>query len=301
MLANTLGAEPRPLKFSRGSHIIFNKPWTGPSLFLPMPGKARYYFVWPHHAGTMVGTTEREVEQIELDPMPSTDEVDEILGRLEKDIPDAGLNRGSACYAFAGIRTLPIRGKDANSAVLSRKHIWTHVNGVLSLLGGKYTTASWTAFEGVKEAAQILGRPLSNAEIQERQDLKKLPGSTSNTESKELINALTHRQLPSEIQDRLLGRYGKRFGDNYLEYVQRSPEKVIELETMIALDTEQVESLEDLMRRRLELEYTEGHGEKYLPIIKEVFRQMRPDIDFDKESTEYLARMQRIHSILGKS
>ena len=301
MLANTLGAEPRPLKFSRGSHIIFNKPWTGPSLFLPMPGKARYYFVWPHHAGTMVGTTEREVEQIELDPMPSTDEVDEILGRLEKDIPDAGLNRGSACYAFAGIRTLPIRGKDANSAVLSRKHIWTHVNGVLSLLGGKYTTASWTAFEGVKEAAQILGRPLSNAEIQERQDLKKLPGSTSNTESKELINALTHRQLPSEIQDRLLGRYGKRLGDNYLEYVQRSPEKIIELETMIALDTEQVESLEDLMRRRLELEYTEGHGEKYLPIIKEVFRQMRPDIDFDKESTEYLARMRRIHSILGKS
>ena len=70
---------------------------------------------------------------------------------------------------------------------------------------------------------------------------------------------------------------------------------------MIALDTEQVESLEDLMRRRLELEYTEGHGEKYLQIIKEVFRQMRPDIDFDKESTEYLARMQRIHSILGKS
>ncbi|MEY4669834.1 MAG: hypothetical protein RL518_2533 [Pseudomonadota bacterium] len=299
-LANTLGAEPRPLKFSRGSHIIFNKPWTGPSLFLPMPGKARYYFVWPHPAGTMVGTTEREVSSVELDPLPSKDEMDEIFGRLEKDIPDAGLNRESACYAFAGIRTLPIRGKNANSTVLSRKHIWTHVNGVLTLLGGKYTTASWTALEGVKEAAQILGKPLSSDALKSRTDLKELPGSASEVECHELQRSLAAHGVSLESQARLLGRYGKRLGDNYLELVDGSTEKLIELETMIALDTEQVESLEDLMRRRLELEYTEGNGERYLPIIGEVFKRMRPDIDFDKERTEYLSRMKTIHSLLGK-
>jgi glycerol-3-phosphate dehydrogenase len=299
-LASTLGSEPRPLKFSRGSHIIFNKPWTGPSLFLPMPGKARYYFVWPHHAGTMVGTTEREVSKIELDPLPSKDEMDEIFGRLEKDIPDAGLNRESACYAFAGIRTLPIRGKNANSTVLSRKHIWTHVNGVLTLLGGKYTTASWTALEGVKEAAQILGNPLSADALKSRTDLKELPGSASEVESDELQRSLATHGVSIESQNRLLGRYGKRLGDNYLEFVDASPEKLIELETMIALDTEQVESLEDLMRRRLELEYTEGHGEKYLPIIGEVFKRMRPEINFEKEKEAYLARMKTIHSLLGK-
>ena len=69
---------------------------------------------------------------------------------------------------------------------------------------------------------------------------------------------------------------------------------------MIALDTEQVESLEDLMRRRLELEYTEGHGERYLSIIGEVFKRVRPDIDFERERGEYLARMRKIHSLLGK-
>jgi glycerol-3-phosphate dehydrogenase len=300
-LASTLGAEPRPLKFSRGSHIIFDKPWTGPSLFLPMPGKARYYFVWPHHAGTMVGTTEREVSGVELDPLPSKDEIEEILGRLEKDIPDAGLNRESACYAFAGIRTLPIRGKNANSTVLSRKHIWTHVNGVLTLLGGKYTTASWTALEGVKKAAQILGKPLSADALKSRTDLKQLPGSASQIECEELQRCLATHGVTIESQNRLLGRYGKRLGDNYLEFVDASPERLIELETMIALDTEQVESLEDLMRRRLELEYTEGHGEKYLPIIGEVFKRMAPEVDFDKEKGEYLSRMRAIHSLLGKA
>ena len=300
-LASSLGAERRPLKFSRGSHIIFSKPWTGPSLFLPMPGKARYYFVWPHPAGTMVGTTEREVSSIELDPLPSKDEMDEIFGRLEKDIPDAGLNRESACYAFAGIRTLPIRGKNANSTVLSRKHIWTHVNGVLTLLGGKYTTASWTALEGVKEAAQILGKPLSADALKSRTDLKELPGSATDVECEELQRSLAAHGVSIESQSRLLGRYGKRLGDNYLEFVDASPEKLIELETMIALDTEQVENLEDLMRRRLELEYTEGHGEKYLPILGEVFKRMRPEVNFEKEKEAYLSRMRTIHSLLGKA
>lgn len=299
-LAKTLGAEPRPLKFSRGSHIIFNKPWTGPSLFLPMPGKARYYFVWPHHAGTMVGTTEREVTGIELDPLPSKDEVDEIFGRLEKDIPDAGLNRESACYCFAGIRTLPIRGKNANSTVLSRKHIWTHNNGVLTLLGGKYTTASWTAFEGVKEAAEILGKPLSKETISARHDVKELPGSAGQSECASIATALAKSGVSADAQTRLLGRYGKRLGDNYLNEIEPSPEKLIELETRIALDTEQVETLEDLMRRRLELEYTQGHGERYLPIIRRVFNEMRPEVDFDKEEAAYLARMRKVNELLGK-
>jgi len=297
-LAQTLGAEPRPLKFSRGSHVIFRNPWKGPSLFLPMPGKARYYFVWPHQAGTLVGTTEREVSDVELDPLPSKDEINEIFDRLDKDIPDAGLNRASACYAFAGIRTLPIRGKDAQSTVLSRKHIWTHTNGVLTLLGGKYTTASWTAFEGVKEAAKLLGKPLMKLQTEDPDELKKLPGSASEREVATLQSALDSRGVRGGDQARLLNRYGKRLGENYLELVAEAPERIVELETMIALDTEQVESLEDLMRRRLELEYTEDHGERFLPIIQDVFRRMRPDINFDAELAAYRERMAQIQNLL---
>jgi len=298
-LAQQLHGEPRPLKFSRGSHIIFNKPWNGPSLFLPIPGRARYYWVWPHPAGTMVGTTEREVSEVELDPLPSRDEIDEILDRLEKDIPDAGLSRAHACYCFAGIRTLPLRGKDAQSSVLSRKHIWTNANGILSLMGGKYTTASWTALEGVKEVARLLGRPLAEDELARRTEVKDLPGSISSGEQDELIQSLElHGVSPHEIHQ-LVGRYGRRLGAHYLEYVEGSGDKRIALETMIALDTEQVETLEDLMRRRLELEYTHDHGIQYLPTIRAVFTQMRPDIDFDREEKAYRERMRAIEALLG--
>ncbi len=294
-LAQQLHGEPRPLKFSRGSHIIFNKPWNGPSLFLPIPGRARYYWVWPHPAGTMVGTTEREVSSLELDPLPSRDEIDEILDRLAQDIPDAGLSRESACYCFAGIRTLPLRGKNAQSSVLSRKHIWSHANGIVTLLGGKYTTASWTALEGVKEVARLLGRPLSETKALEAKDL---PGSISAAEQAELAQSLRLHGVPPEEIQRLIGRYGKRLGTHYLEYAEGSGDTLIALETMIALDTEQAETLEDIMRRRLELEYTYDHGVRYLPTIRAVFRQMRPDVDFDTEERVYVERMKGIEALL---
>jgi len=301
LLAMRLGARPKPIRFSRGSHIIFNKPWVGPSLFLPMPGKARYYFVWPHPAGTMVGTTEREVNELEPDPLPSQDEIEEILGRIERDIPGAGLSRENACYAFAGIRTLPLRDKGAKSSVLSRKHIWSHEDDVLTLVGGKYTTASWTALEGVKMAARLLNAPVSKQVIEAREDLKKLPSSMTPSEEAAIGDALFDLKIDQETRSRLITRYGKRLTSDYLQGLSPDPDKVIAMEAKIALETEQVESLEDLMRRRLELEYEEGHGEVYLPVIREVFRTVRPEIDFDRESSLYLARMARISKLLGRS
>jgi glycerol-3-phosphate dehydrogenase len=298
-VAQEFHGDPRPLTLSRGSHIIFSKPWTGPSLFLPIPGRARYYWIWPHPAGTMVGTTEREITDAELDPLPSRDEVEEILERLTRDVPDAGLSRENACYCFAGIRTLPRRGTSASSTVLSRKHIWTEERGVLTLLGGKYTTASWTALEGVRAAARALGKPFSVKRLSQRPDLVRLPGSFAAGEQEELTRSLELHGLAPEDIARLIGRYGKRLGDHYLAYAEGSREKIIALETMIALDTEQVETLEDLMRRRLELEYTEDHGVRFLPIIESVFKQLRPEIHFADQKNAYLERMRKIEELLG--
>jgi len=296
-VSKELGSSTYPLTFSRGSHIVFSKKWEGPSLFLPMPGKARYYFVWPHLAGTLVGTTEREVTKLELDPVPSPDEVEEIFARLERDIPDAELSRTNACYAFAGIRSLPVRGKNGDSTVLSRKHIWNHERGVLTLLGGKYTTAAWTALEGVQRAARILSQPIDFRKAGRRRDLKELPGTLRQEEVPVLQKTLRDRGLSEEATERLLGRYGKRI-EKYVPYLDSSPEALVRLETAIALDSEQVESLEDLLRRRLELEYTADHGERFFEEIRKIFQSMRPDIDFDRELDAYRARLKAVDLLL---
>ncbi len=299
-ISKRLGGSEHPVSFSRGSHIIFSKKWDGPSLFLPMPGKARYYFVWPHPAGTLVGTTERPVTELELDPTPSGDEIEEILDRLERDIPDAGLTRANACYAFAGLRCLPLRDAPGDTSILSRKHIWSCAGGVLTLLGGKYTTAAWTALEGVTQAARMLGKPISREVIRQRVDLKKLPGSADMQTFNALEEKLRNQGVSEVVSLQLLRRYGSRI-ERYLPLINGMSDRVAQVEAAIALDTEQVECVEDLMRRRLELEYCAGHGEEYIRSIREVFQVMRPEIDFDRQIRRYWERMKKIDDILHES
>lgn len=295
-LAGQLGAEAPQLRFSRGSHIVFAKPWKGPSLFLPLEGKARYYFVWPHPAGTLVGTTEREVKELPNDPLPTRDEIDEILQRLERDIPDAGLRRENACYCYAGVRTLPLRGKSGASPTLSRKHIWSASDGVLTLSGGKYTTAWWTALEGLKSSAKLLNRELDARAVEANSSLKKLPGSMTGAEASQLEGMLQSESATE--RERLTARYGKRLLESFPMLAQGSAEHRIALEAEISLSTEQAETLEDLMRRRLELEMLPGHGIHHLPLLREVFMRLRPGADFDAQAVQYRERMEAIDLLL---
>ncbi len=257
---------PLAVKLSRGVHVIFNKPWKGPSLFLPMPGKARYYFVWPHPGGTMIGTTERDTEVAEIDPMPTKSELDEIFGRIEKDLPASGLSRASAHYAFAGIRTLPIRNSANNSATISRKHIWRYNDGILTLVGGKYTTAVWTAWEGIVEAAKIL-----NLAIPEAAPREIYPSRISAEQSGILVDELIRSGIGRDHARRIVPRYGTR-AEEFLTnpaWREELSSQLLRGELDIAIQLEQAVTVEDVLRRRLDLEYRSGNGLKELSIVAE--------------------------------
>jgi len=148
---------------------------------MPMAERGRYYFIIPHRfGGTLVGTTEREVATLEADPQPSPEEVREILDRLAHDVPHAGLREDRITGAFAGLRTLPVKPRRSPSpdyegatSRVSRRHRWEYANGVLTLYGGKYTTAPVVAEEALSQVMKlarlkrpivlIWGRPLPGA------------------------------------------------------------------------------------------------------------------------------------------
>ena len=259
------------VKFSRGSHLVFSVPWRDPSLFLPLSEKGRYYFVWPHASGTLVGTTEREVDELDLDPLPSTDEVDEIVSRLAKDLPGSGLTREKLCYGFAGIRTLPLRDSTKGVSQLSRKHIWRLERGVLTLLGGKYTTFAWTASEGLKQALNYLG--LQSKQVPNV--LHDMPSALSREQARDLCLELATR---FGYEGAGVSRAVDRLGSVVMNYVGR-PEAwheiapgVLRLEALHAVEVEQAETIEDIIRRRLELEPIPSHGISALEAIKAILR-----------------------------
>jgi glycerol-3-phosphate dehydrogenase len=259
-------------KYSRGSHLVFSTPWRDPSLFLPLAEKGRYYFVWPHPAGTLVGTTEREVSELEVDPIPSRDEVEEILVRLGKDLPGAGLTRDTLHYGFAGIRTLPLRDSQKGVSQLSRKHIWRLERGVLTLLGGKYTTFAWTASEGLTQALRYLDvRSTPVVDV-----LRALPSAISNPDRdaicSELESRYGHRGVGTRRAVQRLGRVVMRYVNTPEAWRELVP-GVLLLEAIHAIEVEQAETIEDIVRRRLDLEVTPSHGIEALEGIKSLLRK----------------------------
>lgn len=285
------------IRFSQGTHLLFRTPWKGPALFLPLADKGRYYWIWPHFAGTLVGTTERELEELPDDPQPTEGEIAEILERLERDVPASGLSKDTAHYAFAGIRTLALRHPGAPVSQLSRRHQWSLSGGTLSLIGGKFTTAAWTAFEGLSRVFELarLGRkpvPLTG---------RPLPGAGLFQESTtEFRKAAEAHGVSPELQQRAISRLGSlvRFLST-AEAFEPLEGQILRGEVELALAVEQAETLEDLMRRRLELEYFPGHGLEALNSIAAVLKAKRPAADVDKEMESYRNRLDALARLLA--
>lgn len=288
------------LRYSAGVHLIFNRPWNQPSLFLPMEQKNRYYFVWPHPGGTMVGTTEREVTDVPMEQFPIEAEVQEVMKRIQKDLPDAGLNQDSLHYAFAGVRTLPLRGNQTGTATLSRKHIWENQAGVLTLLGGKWTTSSWTSFEGYKEALKMLGIDSNNAKSLNG---VKFPGCGSEEELEKIKEDLIKAGINKSTVARIVRRLGRR-AKYLLEDKTRTEmltEQLTKGEIELGIKVEQAVSVEDLLRRRTELEYMDGNGINEVEKISSFIATELGDEFARVDKEKYIQRIQKILSVIGKS
>jgi len=278
--------------YSSGAHLLFPYRWKEPALFLPLPGKARYYFVWPHPSGTMVGTTERQITRLDDDPQPDSSELREIFGRIKKDL--AHINLGSSHYAFAGVRILPLRDPSKETGRLSRKHLWETEPGMLTLLGGKYTTALWTAEEGLKKAAKALGLNYSRFS-----HATPLPGGRSQGKSIEVMVHLSRdRSIPESTTERLINRFGSRIDPDNFDFSPVTPD-LTQGELNLVIQQEQTECLEDLMRRRLDLEYMSGNGIKELDTIGARLQKLKPGIDISAQKQRYQERISKVLELIS--
>jgi glycerol-3-phosphate dehydrogenase len=127
---------------SQGIHLVFDKSFLpGESaIMVPHTKDGRVMFAIPYLGATLVGTTDTPILETELEPRPTTDEIDFVLetagAYLEKDP-----TREDILSVFTGIRPLIKSGNETNTAELSREHI-IHISnsGLLTIAGGKWTT-----------------------------------------------------------------------------------------------------------------------------------------------------------------
>jgi len=142
-----------PLRLSRGSHLVIGHEFLGgdTALLMPRVDDGRVMFAIPWQGHTLLGTTDLATDACEAEPVPTAEEISLLLataGRYLRRPP----TRGDVSAAFCGIR--PLAGKPgARTAQVSREHSLHRADsGLVTVIGGKWTTFRRMAVEIVEFA-----------------------------------------------------------------------------------------------------------------------------------------------------
>ncbi len=139
---------------SQGIHIVLDKSFLpgNAAIMIPHTDDGRVLFAVPWHNRIIVGTTDTPVSEIRSEPMPTRSEIDFLLEHasryLTKDPVDADIKS-----VFSGLRAL-VKSSAKRTAEISRDHsIVRSASGLISILGGKWTTYRKMAQDVVDFAA----------------------------------------------------------------------------------------------------------------------------------------------------
>jgi glycerol-3-phosphate dehydrogenase len=147
------------LRPTKGAHVIV--PWERAkatnALPIISPADERLMFLIPWGDYVLIGTTDTDYNEDYDTIHASTEDVQYILDAANRSLPRARLTPDDVVSTYAGLRPLVVEGggKDVKESQVSREHsIYESHSGLISIAGGKLTTARSMAQELVDLAAR---------------------------------------------------------------------------------------------------------------------------------------------------
>ena len=162
--------EAKPLlQLSRGVHIVLDRSFqpSDSAIMVPRTDDGRVLFVIPWHDRVLVGTTDTPVKEATLEPRALPEEIDFILDNAGHYL-DHDPQRSDVLSVFAGLRPL-VASDEEDTKNASREHTVTlSASGLVTILGGKWTTYRKMAQDTVDDALVVAGlesRPCVTEEL----------------------------------------------------------------------------------------------------------------------------------------
>lgn len=152
---------------SQGIHIVLDKEFLPgeAAIMIPHTDDGRVLFAVPWHQKIIVGTTDTPVREIREEPVAQPEEINFILEHAARYLTkDPTLNDVKSI--FAGLRPL-VKSSAKKTAEISRDHsILISDSGLISILGGKWTTYRKMAADVINTAAVQAQLPYKEAVTQ---------------------------------------------------------------------------------------------------------------------------------------
>ena len=154
-------AAPPRLLTSRGTHLVLKEKLCpqGMGMLVPSTDDGRVLFLLPFFGHTLVGTTDQLCGRSEA-TRPSNEEEAYLLGYVRQWFPE--VREPTVSSRWAGGRPLlqPSGGERSSSQVVREHEVETLPCGLVSLMGGKWTTCRPMAIDCLAAVERQLSAPL---------------------------------------------------------------------------------------------------------------------------------------------
>ena len=143
---------------SRGVHLVLDKSFLqgDTAIMVPHTDDGRVLFVIPWHERCLVGTTDEHAPEPILEPRATDEEVEFILRNAARYL-ERDPQRSDVLSVFAGLRPL-VRHEGTATKKISREHeILVSRGGLVTIIGGKWTTYRRMAADTMDHAIDVGG------------------------------------------------------------------------------------------------------------------------------------------------
>lgn len=291
VLAGVPAGSGRLIGGTKGTHLVV-EPFPG------APNRAMYYealsdgrplMVIPWLGRYLIGSTDKRFDG-DLDTVRADEEeIDYILSETNRLFPAANLTPADILYSYTGVRPLPYV-PDGAPGDITRRHILhdhrPHLDGLLSVIGGKLTTFRSLAEHVVDEVGARLGR-----KTRCRTRRLDLPGSPPEGPAAFTRSFAAESGLPEPEARRLARIYGVRARE-VATVIGASPElgRVVDPasglragEIVFAVRQEEAATLADVLARRTMLGLEPDLGRSAMDAVAEV---CAAELGWDEAETE---------------
>jgi len=154
--------KPDMITPSQGIHLILDKSFlpNTHAIMVPHTSDGRVMFAVPWHNHVLVGTTDTLIDNHSLEPVALESEVDFVLETAGKYLVKQP-TRADVLSVFAGLRPLakPEGGEKATKEISRGHKILISISGLITIIGGKWTTYRRMAEDTIEKAIMLGGLP----------------------------------------------------------------------------------------------------------------------------------------------
>ena len=272
---------------SKGSHLILPQSVMGTNesaMLIPKTSDGRVVFAIPWEGELLLGTTDTPYTDPKEEPTITSEEINYLLETLNRYLKTPA-TPSQVKAGFSGLRPLlSAAGRDTKSLARDHEVEIDTVSGLVSLMGGKWTTYRLMAKDTIGDVCKILNiNTLCKTEDQ-------IIAGAENYNYENWKNLVAEFGVAEDIAQHLMKKYGSRASVVLAENMPIMRTRLakdypyLAAEIAYVAKEEMACTLRDALGRRIRLEFTDWKAcQAAVPLAAEVMAQVLGWSDAEKE------------------